>query len=221
MIFQDTSPPQDGPPQDPPPQDLCPPVERPGLRERKRLRTRRAIQEAALTLFTEQGYDDTTVEQIAKLADVATATFFRYFRGKADVVLNFQDALLPALWEAVVRRPATESDFVAVKNAILQVWVDEFDKELTARLARITALSPPLRRISHDIGRSWVIGVGKALALRHGNECAPEEFTLRARVALAVFSHAIGVWIAGDCVDDLGAAIEEQYEEFNNILFDL
>lgn len=196
-------------------------TEQTGLRARKRLRTQRAIREAALTLFSEQGYEDTTVEQIAELAEVATATFFRYFPGKADVVLNFQDALLPALWEAVVRRPPEEGDFLAVKNAIKQVWLVEFDKELTARLAKIIAQSPPLRRLSQDIGRGWVLGVGKALALRRGNDRAPEDFTLRARVALAVFSHAIGVWIAGHCVADLGDVIEEQYDQFTNIFEEL
>jgi AcrR family transcriptional regulator len=202
-------------------QDTSLRVAQPGLRARKRLRTQRAIREAALTLFTEQGYEDTTVEQIAEKAEVATATFFRYFPGKADVVLNFQDALLPALWEAVVRRPPEESDFLAVKNAIKHVWLVEFDKELTARLAKIIALSPPLRRLSQDIGRGWVIGVAKALALRRGNDRPPEEFTLRARVALAVFSHAVGVWIADNCAADLGDVIEEQYDQFTNILEDL
>ncbi len=198
-------------------QDTSPPAKRPGLRERKHLRTQRAIRQAALTLFTKQGYDNTTIEQIADLAEVAPATFFRYFPGKADVVLNFHDALVQALWEEIVRRPPEESDFLAIKNAIKQMWLVEFDKELTARLARIIASSPPLRRRSQDIGRSWVVGVGKALALRHGNDRAPEKFALLARIALAVSSHAIGVWVANDCVDDLETVIDEQYDEFTHL----
>ena len=198
-------------------QDTSLPVKRPGLRERKHLRTQRAIRQAALTLFTKQGYDNTTIEQIADLAEVAPATFFRYFPGKADVVLNFHDALVQALWEEIVRRPAEENDFLAIKNAIKQMWLVEFDKELTARLARIIAGSPPLRMRSQDNGRSWVIGVGKALALRHGNVRPPDKFALLARVALAVFSHAIGVWVAHDCADDLETVIDEQYEAFTHL----
>ena len=202
-------------------QDTSLRVAQPGLREEKRLRTQRAIREAALTLFTEQGYDDTTVEQITELSGVGQRTFFRYFPGKADVVLNFQDVLLRALWEAVARRPPGESDLLAIRNAIKQVWLVEFEPELTARHTKIIAYSPQLHRLSHDIGRRWAIGIGKALALRHGNDRAPEELALRARVALSVFSHAVGAWLAGDCLNDLGDVIDEHYESFTNIFEDL
>jgi len=91
-----------------------------GLRERKKLKTRLAIQEHALRLFREQGYNETTVEQIAEAAEVSPSTFFRYFPTKEDVVLF--DALDPLLIEAFRRQPAELSPIKALRAGIHEVW---------------------------------------------------------------------------------------------------
>ena len=56
-----------------------------GLRERKTLKTKEAIQREALRLFEEQGYGETTIEQIAAAAEISPSTFFNYFPTKEDV----------------------------------------------------------------------------------------------------------------------------------------
>jgi AcrR family transcriptional regulator len=60
----------------------------PGLRERKRVATRRAIQRAALQVVRERGLDGATVDEMARLADVSPRTFFNYFPAKEDAILG-------------------------------------------------------------------------------------------------------------------------------------
>ncbi|GGL76623.1 TetR family transcriptional regulator [Streptomyces fumigatiscleroticus] len=78
----------------------------PGLRERKKIKTREAIRAAAYALIGEQGYEATTVEQIADRAEVSPSTVFRYFPTKEDIVLTDEyDAVMLREFQA---RPADE-----------------------------------------------------------------------------------------------------------------
>jgi AcrR family transcriptional regulator len=92
------------------------------LRERKKARTKTAIQQQAMRLFAERGYQATTVEQIAAAAEVSPSTFFRYFPTKEDVVLY--DALDPVLLEAFRVQPAELSPIQALRGAMWAVLGD-------------------------------------------------------------------------------------------------
>ena len=91
-----------------------------GLRERKKAKTRAAIQRHALQLFREQGYEATTVEQIAEAAEVSPSTFFRYFRTKEDVALY--DDLDPQFIAAFEAQPAELNPVQAMRRALRQVF---------------------------------------------------------------------------------------------------
>ncbi|MFJ5301604.1 TetR/AcrR family transcriptional regulator [Streptomyces sp. NPDC088350] len=84
------------------------PADRPqlGLRERKKIKTREAIRTATYALVREQGYDATTIEQIAERAEVSPSTVFRYFPTKEDIVLT--DEFDPLIMEELRARPADE-----------------------------------------------------------------------------------------------------------------
>ncbi|MFE9439493.1 TetR/AcrR family transcriptional regulator [Streptomyces sp. NPDC006602] len=90
------------------PARTTPPTDRPqlGLRERKKIKTRTAIRDATYALIEEQGYDATTIEQIAERAEVSPSTVFRYFPTKEDIVLT--DEYDSILLEELKARSADE-----------------------------------------------------------------------------------------------------------------
>jgi AcrR family transcriptional regulator len=76
-----------------------------GLRERKKRRTRRALAGAALRLFSERGYEQTTVADIAAAADVSPRTFFGYFRSKEEVLFADTDERIELMRQALAEVP--------------------------------------------------------------------------------------------------------------------
>ena len=99
--------------------------EQESLRERKKARTRASLREHALRLFREQGYQATTVEQIAAAAEVSPSTFFRYFPTKEDVVI--QDDMDARLFAAFDRQPRLGT--VAALRASLREVAASFTPE--------------------------------------------------------------------------------------------
>ncbi len=112
------------------------------LRERKKMRTRALIQEEALRLFLEKGFEATTVEEIARAAEISPGTFFNYFQTKEDVV--FQDDLDPVLLEALQVEPASPGPVAALREAIHKVYsrlTPEQNRIFRRRLGLISANS--------------------------------------------------------------------------------
>ncbi|MGZ4219101.1 MAG: acyl-CoA-like ligand-binding transcription factor [Solirubrobacteraceae bacterium] len=121
-----------------------------GLRERKKARTRAAIQAAALDLFERQGYHATTVDQITAQAEVSQATFFRYFPTKEDVVLHDRyDPLLIADFRA---QPPELSPLAALRRTLHAVLGSLPADELARERHRATLIIavPELRARAFD-----------------------------------------------------------------------
>ncbi|MEV0594198.1 TetR/AcrR family transcriptional regulator [Nonomuraea cavernae] len=133
-----------------------------GLRERKKVRTRLAILDAALDLFLEQGYDSTTVDQIAGAVEISPRTFFRYFTGKDHLVLGLHDQGVEIMVDTLRSRPADEPPFTSLSHALRAVAHDMEDStpEDAARFLK-------LRRIFDDNPRLVGLSVAKVAETEH------------------------------------------------------
>jgi AcrR family transcriptional regulator len=148
-----------------------------GLRERKKARTRAAIQENALRLFREQGYHATTVEQIAEAAEVSPSTFFRYFPTKEDVVL--QDGFDLVAIEAFEAQPAGMNVIAAYRAAAAQMFAGLTPDELVRfrESVELTLTIPEVRARALDEFAGAIDVTAEAIARRTGRD--PEDPAVR------------------------------------------
>src|SRR5262249_5845306 len=121
----------------------------PGLRERKKRETRDAIARAALELFVERGYDETTLAEIADAAGVSTRTIFAYFPGKEDILFSTMQTMRDALLQALAERPAGTDALTALRDFILASAHEKTEQE--QKLGQVIACDPTL--VSHQRAR--------------------------------------------------------------------
>jgi AcrR family transcriptional regulator len=176
-----------------------------GLRERKKLRTRAELTDAAFRLFVERGFDGTTIEDIVGEVEVSPRTFFRYFDSKEDVVIGFFDDMGLELFELLEARPEDEAPFAAVRDALgslTAVYAAEADRVLAAK--QLSHETPAIRARLLDKHARWENGVTDVLARRLGVDPARDPRPrLIAAVALAAFSTAVTTWCASSGRKDL------------------
>jgi AcrR family transcriptional regulator len=164
-----------------------------GLRELKKTRTRQAVQHAAMRLFDEQGYAATTVEQIALAAEISTATFYRYFCGKEDVVFGNDDHLL--VEQVISGRPLREP-LADTFSELFQRLAAEFESNKDAVIVRLRLMNgvPELQARRWANRRTTADLLARLLAPRTGAEPDDHELRLAITVALAAESETLRYW---------------------------
>jgi AcrR family transcriptional regulator len=190
---------------------ILPPMHpEPGLRERKKQRTREAIARAAHELFVERGYHATTLPDIAEAADVSTRTIFGYFASKEDILFSNFSVMKDALAQALATRPEGQDTLATVREFILASHAMEKDKldhqvhlcvlhdetlrtHLRARLAQIEELIAA--EIAKDLDspdddlRPQVVAASLTAAfnvLSERDDAAKKEPTTAAEIAAAI-----------------------------------
>jgi AcrR family transcriptional regulator len=117
-----------------------------GLRERKKQRTKQTIVDVATRLFSEHGYQQTTLVQVAEAADVAPSTFFNYFPTKVDIVFCLLDAAIESAQRRIIERPEGEPAIQAIAAWLTEELpeVEQPYAEAVRRFRKIIGSAPEL-----------------------------------------------------------------------------
>jgi AcrR family transcriptional regulator len=179
-----------------------------GLRERKKRSAMRRIQEVALDLFDERGFENVTIEQIAEAAEVSPSSVYRYFGTKEQVVLR--DDFDVQFFEAVEAELATSPPVDAVRRAVAKILAEFFqrDDDLVRRRTVYTYEEPALRAAAlaqtDDFARAVADALSRAARRPRG------DLEAQAVAASLVWSldAAVRHWHAGGYATQLEDEIE-------------
>jgi AcrR family transcriptional regulator len=186
-----------------------------GLRERKKLKTREDLEQAALELFESKGFDHTTIEEIAEACDVSPRTFFRYFPNKEALLLSDADEKCQLLVVGLLDRPAGESPLRSIRESLVENLAGlEHDRPRMLMQSRIMAETPSLRTYKIERQQSWEEAILQALRTREstglGDGRSTFELRLIASTAIAALRAAVETWL--DEGGDVVARVDDAFE---------
>lgn len=193
-----------------------------GLRERKRLATRRSIQLAALDLVSERGLDGVTVDEVSRLADVSPRTFFNYFASKEEAVLGDPPSLPPEEQvETFIHGSGTIfDDLCAVLIGAGAKSME--DMEMMQRRHGLLKLYPELFAIRMATMRQFETDVGGMVSRRlieqepvlaDDPDALEKKSRLVTLVAFAAMRHAYTCWASGEPASQLPGQLTKSFTE--------
>jgi AcrR family transcriptional regulator len=171
----------------------------PNRRERKKIETRVALEEAALRLFAEKGYEQTTVEEIAEAADVAVRTFFRYFSSKQHVLFgDVAHNRITRMRAALDARPPAEPPLESIRAMLdhLDIVGTEEERQILVRV-QLMEHQPSLRTTYLLLTNSLRQVLIDFIAERTGRSATADPYPmLLATAAASSWDIALCVWSA-------------------------
>jgi AcrR family transcriptional regulator len=193
-------------------------VAKQGLRSRKRARTRRELEAAALALFEAKGYEDTTVEEIAASVEVSTRTFFRYFGSKEDVLFGYEEDQLAELRRIIRDCPSAATDMSALGQVLLTFanYLADEPQPLLARAA-LVAQNPQLIDRSLMVLRSRELTLAEELAAQAGMQGPDLRLLVLAATTMSAVNVAARAWLASGGQGSLVAIAKETLESAMNL----
>lgn len=204
--------------------DTTPPAHPTGLRESKKQETRQLISDHATRLFMAQGFEQTTIAEIAAAARVAKKTVTNYFARKEDLALDHQDAFIASLAHTVTIRHAGESALAALRRAFMDAVAaaDPVSGFSGPEFARMIADSPTLTTCLRGLHDQREHALAEALAAATGAK--QDDITPRTAAGLLGTVHRIlfqriqDLTLAGHPNDEITATITTEAGEAFDLL---
>ena len=175
------------------------------LRERKKIKSRRALAMAAHKLFLEKGFENTTADEIAERAELSRSTFFRYFKTKEAVVFPEQAERMEMLREKIRSHEDRHTPFEAVVLGLLDMATHfmEQREELMAQ-RRIVQASPVLQSKQIDLDRDWERVIAQhLLRVTKSKSISAHRARLIAGATFGLIEAVLREWFDDGCRSDL------------------
>jgi AcrR family transcriptional regulator len=181
---------------------------------RDAVKVRKSLQWAALELFRERGYEETTASEIAAKAGVTERTFFRHFPDKREVLFDGDAAFSETLAAAIRNAPddlCPWDTLLVAFNTVRHIFVE--NRPFTEPRQRVIANNPALQERAAAKSRLLIASVASALAERG---LTVPQANLAAQMGMAILSYGVAAWFRDGSVD-LGEHIAKAFQEAHDL----
>lgn len=180
------------------------------MAERKRLLVRDQLGEAALKLLAVQGFEDTTIDEIVAAVGVSRRTFFRYFKSKEDVIIEFTGDVGDFICDELASRPTEEPAATAIRQVLTtaaELFTEHPQKSIA--LAKLVRGSSALNGRYLDRQSQSAQNLGRVIAERAGLPADDPRPHLAAVMALAAFDFALVRWAELNGAETLESLVDQ------------
>jgi len=176
-----------------------------------------------MDLFATNGYDETTVAQVAEAAGMSERSFFRYFSSKADIAFASQDKFGHTIEAALAGRPATEPLWYAVRRAFDSI-IDTIDRNPEGRSLRLSTLfysTPELHRVRLQRLDEWATLLAPHVAVHLDEPSNPDVPDPRpaaiAASAVMCYEAALATWVSVEGKASMAALFDETMDAIAHV----
>ncbi len=187
-----------------------------GLRERKKRLTQAAIEEAALRLFQQHGYEQTSIQDIADAVVMSPRTFFRYFSSKEEVLIAPTDGILRDGIRALQRVSPAEPPLSALIVMLMEM-AKRYQQQKDSFLLRyrVALQTPPLASLYLYALMNMEPTICDELCSHLETVVNRTEIRFQVAISIAAFRVALTVWLEQDATEDLAALLSEHLKRLS------